>query len=260
MNYQLGKRDAKFDPRTLKLKSVFKTLPAVPELWDVDRALGLSIPTPMFANDKHGDCVIAGRAHQTLRFEAVEQNRVLPISDEDVVREYFLQTGGADGGLNMLDSLKDWRHDGWEATTEIKTSRKILCLPIATRAIKKTYTIYAYGAVDPKDHNDVKACIFLLSGLYTGLLLPRSAQNQAVWDVAEGDDGKPGSWGGHCVYVAGYDAVGLVCITWGEKKRMTWAFFDKYCDEAFGIVDNKDNWVENSPVDTDRLESYLNSL
>jgi hypothetical protein len=30
----------------------------------------------MFANDYHGDCVIAGRAHQTLRFEDKEQNKM----------------------------------------------------------------------------------------------------------------------------------------------------------------------------------------
>lgn len=57
--------------------------------------------------------MIAGRAHQTLRFEDLEQKTVIPISDPDVRREYFKETGGADTGLVVLDSLNLWRQRGW---------------------------------------------------------------------------------------------------------------------------------------------------
>ena len=257
---KLGKREAVYDKRTLRMETVFRKLPPPPASWDVDRALGLAIPTPMYANDKYGDCVIAGRAHQTLRFEGLEQNRVLPITDKDVVDEYFIQSGGKDTGLYLLESLKDWRHDGWPVTTEIKTSRKILCLPLATKKIQKTYTIYAFGSIEPVNHSSVKSCIHLLSGLYTGILLPNSARGQKVWDADENAEGKPGSWGGHCVYIVAYDSDYLTCVTWGDKQKMTWAFLDKYCDEAFGVVDNKNRWQENSPIDVELLESYLKSL
>jgi hypothetical protein len=43
----------------------------------------------MFGNDKYGDCVIAGRAHQTLRFEAVEQKKLISVTEQDVLREYW---------------------------------------------------------------------------------------------------------------------------------------------------------------------------
>ncbi len=46
----------------------------------------------------------------------------------------------------------------------------------------------------------------------------------------------PGSWGGHAVPVIAYDASGLTCITWGALKRMTWAFWDAYCDEAYACL------------------------
>lgn len=255
--YKLGKNPAVYDKRTLRLKTVFKQLPPLPDTWDVDKALGLAIPTPMFANDKYGDCVIAARAHQTYRFEGVEQNRVLPITEKDVTNEYFKLTGGPDTGLYLLDALKDWRGNGWPVTTEIKTSRKILCLPIATKAVQKTYCIYAFGVVEPRVHADVKACIYLLSGAYIGLSLPVSAQGQSLWDVVDNDGGL---WGGHCVYVKGYDEYGLICITWGKPLKMTWAFLDKYCDEAFGVVDNRDNWITDSPVNVELLDSYLNCL
>ena len=55
--------------------------------------------------------------------------------------------------------------------------------------------------------------------------LPRDAQSIS--------DFTPGSWGGHAVPVLAYDSDTLTCITWGAKKRMTWEFFSRYCDESY---------------------------
>jgi hypothetical protein len=41
---------------------------------------------------------------------------------------------------------------------------------------------------------------------------------------------------------------------------MTWRFLDKYCDELYATVDNKDRFVKNSPVDVEKLEEYLSQL
>jgi hypothetical protein len=54
-------------------------------------------------------------------------------------------------------------------------------------------------------------------------------------------DGAPGSLGGHCVYVVGYDPRGLTCITWGKLQRMSWNFWWAYCDESYGLL-SKD-WI-----------------
>jgi hypothetical protein len=53
----------------------------------------------MFGNDVCGDCIIAGRAHQTLRFEVIEQGSVLMIGDKDVLRAYLKETRGRDTGF-----------------------------------------------------------------------------------------------------------------------------------------------------------------
>jgi len=113
----------------------------------------------MFANDVHGDCVMAGRAHVTLRFEDIEQGSILMISDQDVLKEYFKESGGADSGLNILDSLNEWRHTGW-------------------RAAKKNYKIHAFAQVTPTNHDEVQAAVYLLTAAYIGLALPQSAQAQ----------------------------------------------------------------------------------
>ena len=44
----------------------------------------------------------------------------------------------------------------------------------------------------------------------------------------------------------------------GRKQQMTWAFFDKYCDEAYAIVDDKDS--AKSKLDVQKLVDALNSL
>ena len=56
------------------------------------------IPTPMFANDALGDCVIAGRAHQALRFRAevefLNSEQVRQAIRDDVGVGLGLQTNG----------------------------------------------------------------------------------------------------------------------------------------------------------------------
>jgi hypothetical protein len=81
--------------------------------------------------------------------------------------------------------------------------------------------------------------------LYIGLALPITAQKQAIWDVVPsgGDDAKPGSWGGHAVFVPKYDATTFTCITWGALKPMTVAFWQEYVDEAYALLGH--NWIEN---------------
>lgn len=250
---KLGKLPARFDKRTLQFKSIMKRiLPPIPKEWDIDSQFSFQLPIPMFANDVHGDCVMAGTAHQTLRFEAIEQNQVINITDKDVLDQYFKESGGQDYGLVMLDHLQAWRN-GW-----VVGSRKLLCLIIGG----KRYGIDAFASIHPKEHNEVMAGIYLLTGLQVGLLLPLSAQDQVgkVWEVKDGPGSEPGSWGGHCVFVPSYNEQGPVCITWGAKQQMTWDFLDKTCDEAYVVVDAIDEWVENDSLDVEKLRGYLKEI
>src|SRR6266545_1991492 len=93
--FKLGKAPAKRDARNLMFAAILKAPVALPKEYDFDLKHP-GIPTPMFANDDYGDCVIAGRAHQTLRFELIEQGSVMMIPDAQVLKEYFKETGGAD--------------------------------------------------------------------------------------------------------------------------------------------------------------------
>jgi hypothetical protein len=250
---QMGKSPAKQDDRNIRFNKILNKskLPIIPNSFNIDTTIygDYNIPIPMFANDKYGNCVIAGRAHQTLRFELYEQNKIISIKDKHVLREYWFQSGGRgnafDNGLVVLDSLNAWRNRGWN----------IHC---------KNYKIYAYSQINPKSEFETKAAIYLLSGIGIGLMLPTASMDQFIngshWTVINDSSGEYGSLGGHYVYVIGYDDFGLTCITWGKYQKMSWEFYKKYCDEAYGIIDNKNIFSINSPVDVEKLQNYLNII
>ncbi len=256
---KLGKLPVKTDLRTVKIKMFLKALPPIPDEWDYDSWLRLPVPTPMFANDKWGDCAIAGKAHFTLRFEGFEQNKILPITDKEVLEQYWKEQGGVSGGccrkkypdngIVELYTLKDWRKNGWTAAGI-------------------NYNIYAFGSVNWKDEQEVKACIYLLTGVYTGLLLPDSLPelnghfpSDEPWEVDDSPRGAPNPKNGHCVTIFGYDGNYYDAVTWGGRKKIHTDFFVKHCDEAYGIVDDKDKFMgDDSPVDIDLLSGYLTQI
>ena len=116
-----------------------------------------------------------------------------------------------DNGGIELDVLNDWQKNGFAG-----------------------HALAAFA--DPKFSNlvEVRQSIAIFGGVYIGISLPLTAQKQDIWDVVPkgGANAKKGSWGGHCVFVPKYDAHGFTCITWGQQKTMTVAFWKKYCDEA----------------------------
>ncbi len=242
--FKLGKGAARPDSRNLMFAAILRAPAALPKEYDFDLQ-HTGIPTPMFANDRYGCCVIAGRAHQTLRFERLEQAAKLGITEKEVLNEYFRETGGEDSGLVVLDSLKRWRKNGWVAA-------------------KKRYHIQAFTQIQVKDHASIQQAIYLDVGVGLGLSLPKSAQGQVQagkpWDVVSGPGSTRGSWGGHYVYVSGYTRLGPVCVTWGRKQQITWSFLDKYCDETYAIIDAMDTVKKKKALDGKKLKDFLSSL
>ena len=242
--FKLGKLPVRKDTRNLMFAALLRAaVPKLPAAYDFDTGHP-GIPTPMFANDTLGDCVIAGRAHQTLRFERIEQGSVLMISDKQVTAEYFKESGGADSGLIVLDSLKLWRQKGWKVG-------------------RHTYRIRAFAQIDPRNHAETRGAIYTDVGIGLGLSMPLSAQAQIhpgqPWDVTPGPAAKPGSWGGHYVFVPGYTKRGPVCVTWGRKQQMSWAWLDKYCDEAYAIFDDQ-NKFKKALVDGTKIAAFLQTV
>jgi len=191
----------------------------------------------------------------TRRFEGYEQKIAIPIQTAEVLTEYWKEQGVPmpkcwarvfhnmpDGGLNGLDSLKAWRK-GWQAG-------------------KKVYSIYAFAAINSQHHDEIFASLAYLRGDYVSIALPVTAQKQDVWDVVSGPGSDPGSRGYHMVYRLAYDKnLGRITfVTWGGLKQMTLAFNDKYVVEDYAVVDNRDNFLTNSPVDVTALSNILTQI
>lgn len=219
---KLGKLAPRHDPRTLQLARYLT--PALPKP-PASVAWSSKVRSwPMYLNDSLGDCTCAAAGHMVQAWTADGQSKEIDITDAQVLKAYEAVGGyrpgnpSTDNGAVELDVLKYWKSHGIGG-----------------------HKIGAYGSVDPLKIDLVRTGIFLFGGLYIGVALPISAQNQTTWDVPAGGthgDGATGSWGGHAIPVLDYDGKTFTCITWGAVKRMTVRFFEAYCDEAHPAISN----------------------
>jgi len=223
---KLGKLAPVFDRRTLRASSIMKSV-TLPDRYSVDGTLPAgAVPTPMFANDVNGCCVISARAHHTLRL--MLQHGALPqITDEDVVRQYYLETGGEDAGLVMLHSLKSWRSDGW------------LAAGVQDR-------IAAFTSIRPKVIDEIKTAIYTMDGVHFGIELPLKASEQfdtgEPWENVDVPGkpwySQPGGWGGHAILAYAWEPGWFECITWGKRQRMSYEWIERYASEAYAVIDS----------------------
>jgi hypothetical protein len=219
---RLGRKAVKRDSRTLKFASYVDAgvLPAAPINVDY---MGATTDWGMMCNDDLGCCTIAGGFHLTQFWSNMVHNTIPSVPDS-IITSYYSKWDGynpadpsTDNGGVELDVLNDWK---------LQTLNGI--------------PIIGFVSVDFTDQTQVQQAMWLFGGLYIGIELPVSAQNQALWDAVSGHDGKPGGWGGHCVAV-GKSTMGgnKTCVTWGAPKDLTEAFWAKYVDEC---------WVALSPA------------
>jgi hypothetical protein len=229
-NMKLGRKAIRTDSRTLALGNYLKpSLPAPPP--SKDWTCGVT-EWGMMLNDKLGDCTIAGVAH-AIQVWSKCTGDMITVADS-VVENFYEQWDGynpadpsTDNGGIELDVLNNWRKNPIDG-----------------------HNLLAFA--DPKVNNlvQIHQSITLFGGVYIGVSLPVTAQNQDVWDVVPngGADAKKGSWGGHCVFIPKYDEHSFTCITWGGLKTMTVKFWKKYVDEAHTLFGQ--NWLstQGSPA------------
>jgi len=243
-NMKLGRKAIKTDTRTLALRDYLTpALPPPPPA--VDWTRGIADWGPML-NDTLGDCTIAGVAHAVQVWTA-NTGSITTVPDPTVQTYYEKWDGyvpgnaSTDSGGIELDVLNNWQKQGFDG-----------------------HSLLAFA--DPKVANlvEIRQSIALFGGVYIGLSLPLTAQTQDVWDVVPngGAKAKKDSWGGHCVFVAGYDAHGFTCITWGKLKTLTVAFWKKYCDEAHALLSQDWLTAKGSPngFNQAQLQTDLNAI
>jgi hypothetical protein len=230
---KLGRNPSRHDRRTLYLSRYvnLRSLPGAPPKRDWTHpehapAWGL------FANDRLGDCTCAAIGHY-LQAQSANTGRPLTITGGDVIKMYSTVAGydperpETDQGAQMLDVLRYMRSTG-------------LC----------GHRFGAYVSVDPLSRSYVESAINLTGGLYVGLDLPAAWRSATIWDVPSiGDHSttwEPNTWGPHAVEIMGYDRLGLICVTWGVLKVITWEAFRRYCSEAWTAIDPQ--WIDDTSM------------
>lgn len=220
-NRRLGKKPPAYDPRTLRLARYIekRKVPKVPQRHVLSKKTIAAFPTlGMMGNDALGDCTFASKGHAFQTWSTYGGQPWRPTDDQ--IREGYFATGDhQDTGRNMLEVLNYLRKTGIGGNK-----------------------IFAFVAVDPKDHDQVRTAHYLFGGLDVGIALPVTAQKQTgagkVWDYVPNVNGsEPNSWGGHDVNLEDTGAKELTVITWGELQRVTWAFWDRYVDECWAILE-----------------------
>ena len=172
-------------------------------------------------NDTLGDCTIAALGHEVQVLTANNGSMVTP--GEDVILTAYETVDG----YNPANPASD--QGGVE--TEV--------LGAAQKGIPGLIQIVAWIPVDPRNHDHVMKGVERFGGLYRGLSLPQTIQDQpTTWtvDIGAGAAAEAGSLGGHAVWTGRYDVDGLGTVTWGYEVEESWDFNDAYCDEMYAFL------------------------
>jgi hypothetical protein len=193
--------------------AALQDVPAVVD-WSRDVAPG---SWGMCGNDVLGDCTCAAVAHAI----ALWQSYCPPVTfltDQEVVAFYSAVSGynpgrpETDRGARCADVLQRWMRQGVACAGGVDL-------------------LAAFATIDPRNHAQVRAALWAMGAVYAGVLLHEAQESEAVWSDLTGS-----IVGGHCVLLVAADHNGLTCVTWGELRRITWAWWDACAEEAYALL------------------------
>ena len=248
---KLGKTPARRGAVTFKLAAYLlkPKLPTPPKVFGYQGLIGSQ--WGVLGNDKYGDCVWAGAAHETMLWNK-EVDKTVTFDNTHVLRDYAAVTGftpddpSTDNGTDMQVAASYRRKTG---VADAKGAR---------------HAVKAYLALKPGDADQLALAMFLFGAVGVGFKFPATAMDQfnagKPWTVVSGAKID----GGHYVPAVGRDARGnIVVVTWGKIQLMTPKFYKKYCDEVVGYVSQEaldSAGRSREGFDLAQLEADLNAL
>jgi hypothetical protein len=200
----------------------------------VDFTKGMPGDLGMMLNNTLGDCTCAAFYHalQVWSFNTGTPIDTEPDSDVELLYEkacgYKPAQGGEGPGGNEQKVLTYILREGAPGGTNGTQVKKI----------------DAFVEVAVTNLDNVKRTIADCGVCYIGFnvpqyIMPPGKVPLSVWDVDPQADNT--IVGGHAVVLAGYNTQGARVISLGQYYTMTWAFFEKFVDEAYAIADPE--WI-----------------
>jgi hypothetical protein len=185
----------------------------------------------MDLNDQLGNCTIATADHAR-KLWLVNAGKTFAEPDADELTGAYSAVSGyvpgdpeTDNGALWTDVLARWRTEGF----------------MLGGALDR---ISAFVRVEPGNDNELRLAVQWFGCAMVGLAMPLAAQQQSIWDVVDGPDEEPDSWGGHAVPLVGYNADLMFAVSWGKVLPMTWPFVRKYLTEAYAVL--SPDWIKTA--------------
>ena len=233
-------------------------VPALGDVWSgaprlADAMLGavewydrLAADWGMMGNDEVGDCTCAAIGHIIEQWTAYTDPAPVVMTTEQVIAAYSAISGYVPGepqtdvGATCVSALKYWMRTGMNTPGGGPD------------------TLTAFARV--RDIEELRRAVATFGNVYTDVALPTSAQSEDVWSSTADE---PASWGSHCVPLVGFNGTGPICVTWGALKQMTWAWWEKYGEEAYALLSPdwmRANGLDPAGVNWDALKAALEAL
>lgn len=260
-----------FDRRDLSITGIMNVKQLyIPDTSDAEKTLngGKEFPGRMLGNDLYSDCLAAAIANISLVLEYIEQGHLINISDSNVISWYLTLTGGLDIGLYVPDTMKIWRNDGWYvdggrvgAAKKQGCWRRIKPKPQPAPESKQHIDIYAFAQI--KNITEIAAAVNYLGGAIIAVKLTQrdidlfNAGEEWSLKNSPGTDYK----GGHGMYVPTYyKDESIEARTWAKRHLIKQDWLRTRMYDARAVVDNRDKFLANSPVNIDKLNGYLKQI
>lgn len=200
-----------------------RSLPAPSSL--IDYMKFLPDACGVMGNDVLSDCTGAGYGHAIQTWSAANGKMITP-TDAAVIKFYSGSTGYVPGVAST---------DQGGNETVVMAYAKDVGMQLPDGTFDK---IAAVVEMDPSNLTHVRIAQQLFGGVYTGIMLPLTAQKQSVWtlQIAGGNEAEPGSYGGHCIWSPYSDDSRRLMggPTWGIKKYWTYDWWLAYACSAVG--------------------------
>jgi len=220
--------------------------------FDFDQHYGLSVDLQMFGNDQLNDCVIAARAHHTIRLVWAKSRSPVNITLDNVKDEYHFETGTNDptDGLDLGTSINRWLQRGW-SYGDISVAPTLMhkidgfhgpCkIDGATLPVDNPVDVLTVEQLQVGICTNAGAQVNLMLPFAVGFSKPNSYGPANIWTDTNDSSGDL-----HVMLLTGYDVDpqtnldSFSGITWAKKQSMTWAFLQTHCWGVFFIEPGED--------------------